>query len=329
MKTHARLIGKFAFLIFLLVALTVMSSCGKQYSKSKIVAAGFTLEVTSSKSTAAKIVSDEFIRLDKIFNLKDPKSELSLLNGAQRGVAVTVSPELLEALLLGQQVNTMTNGSFDYSQGALYDFWKEQGKQNLSDFPDRAQISVLMNQGGMANIVINKEARTVMIKKEGLKIDLGGIVKGYMIDKAVLRLKAAGIKDALINTQGATYCLGARGKRLWRVGVTEPKEMQGVIETENLIDEAVVTQGAYERIATIAGKMYSNFINPKTGLPIDSNVYSVTVVTLNATTADSLATAFCVMGLEGTRAFLQSVPSTMRVFVVTNDGKDKRVHILR
>ena len=99
-----------------------------------------------------------------------------------------------------------------------------------------------------------------------------------------------------------------------------------MIESQILVDEAIATSGNYEQFLDYKGRRLSHLIDPRSGYPVESKVISISVITKNCTSADSLATAFLVLGLEGTRDFLNKNPSTMRIFVVTGDEKGKQVY---
>jgi thiamine biosynthesis lipoprotein len=311
---------------FFIFSLLFFSACAKPLDKQTFIITGTTLEIISPDKNAALIVYDEFKRLDKIFNFYDPQSELSRLNNSYN-TPFRASPELIEVLKLAAQVNLMTNGAFDPSYGRLYNFWKNLIKKGgLKELPAQEGIAELKKAGGMHNVEINEKEKTITIKKEGLKIDLSGIAEGYIVDKAILKLKEKGVKSALINAGGDIYCLGKNKTRPWVVGVRDPQEMKGLIENEVLIDEGIATSGNYAQFFEFNSKRYSHIIDPRTGYPADNNVLSVSVITKNCTSADSLSTAFFVLGLEGIKEFISRNPSTMRVFVVTRDKKGKHIH---
>ena len=315
--------------VSLILGFILVASCAKPAHKDKFVIAGTFLEVASPDGRASQIVYEEFKRLDKVFNFYDKDSELSRLNNTYN-VPVKVSPELLEVLKLSKQVNEMTAGAFDVSYGSLYDFWKRLIKEgNIKELPSKETIENIMKNCGMDKIKINEADSTVTIEKEGLKIDLGAIAEGYMVDKAVFALKKKGITSALINAGGDIYCLGTNRGKPWRIGIKNPSAIEGIIENEDLMDEAITTTGNYEQFFDFSGKRYSHIIDPRTGFPVSSNVISVSVITKNCTTADGLATAFFVGGISGVTDFLGKYPSTMRIFLVTDENKSKRVHIFR
>lgn len=320
---------KLFFPILFVFGLIFSVSCAKPVHKDKFAIAGTFLEVISPDGRASQVVYEEFKRLDKIFNFYDKSSELSQLNNTYNA-PVKVSPELLDILKLSQQLNEMTAGAFDVSYGSLYDFWKELIKKgNVKELPSKETIDGIMKNCGMDKIKINTADSTVTITKEGLKIDLGAIAEGYMVDKAVIALKKKGITSVLINSGGDIYCLGTNRGMPWRIGIKNPSEVEGIIENENLVDEAITTSGNYEQFFDLNGKRYSHIIDPHTGFPVNSNVVSVAVITKNCTTADSLATAFFVGGIDGVNNFLAKYPSTMRIFLVTQEGKQRRVHVFK
>ncbi len=304
-------------------------SCSRPLYKNTFVVAGTYLEVTSPYKEAAKIAYEEFKRLEKIFNLYDELSELSRLNKSF-DQPVKVSDELIEVLSISFKVHDLTGAAFDVSHGALYQFWKQYitSKQPVL-LPMQEEIERVRALGGMSNIAIDFNQKTVTIKKQGLRIDLGAIAKGYMVDKAALKLKREGINSALINAGGDIYCLGLNQGQPWHIGVKDPKSLTGILEAQDLADEAVATSGNYEQFFELAGKRYSHLIDPRQGLPVDNGVLSVSVITKNCTSADSLATAFFVLGLEGIRKFLADNPSTMRIMVVTQDQQGQHIHMLQ
>ena len=309
--------------IFLLLISFV--GCTKPVYKNKFVISGTYLEVTSPHKQSAAIVYREFKRLNKIFNPYDRNSEISRLNRTYNTPFI-VSPEMLELLKLSIEGQKLTGGYFDVTRGALYGFWKgliKKGK--IGQLPSPEQIENLKENGGIGHIDIDYKTKKVTIRKKGLKIDLSAAAKGYMVDKAVQKLKENGIDSALINAGGDIYCLGYNKGRFWRVGLKNPREFQGVLETQDLLNEAVATSGNYEQFFKHKGRIYSHLIDPLSGYPVENKIISVTVVTANCTTADIMATGFFVAGLEGIKKFLENNHSTMRIFVLLKDGNNTQI----
>jgi len=305
------------------------TGCARPLYKKKFIISGTYLEVSSPDRRAAKIVYREFRRLDEIFNLYNKRSELSRLNRTYNK-PFKASDELIELLQKAENIYNLSEGAFDVTYGSLYKFWKgliRGGKPKK--FPTPEVIAKIKEAGGIDGVEIDPKKGIVIIKKKGLTIDLSGIAKGYMVDKAISRLKEKGINSALINAGGDIYCLGMDAESPWDVGVQDPEMLSEILGVQLLIDEAIATSGGYEQFFTFKGKEYSHLIDPRKGYPVDNDLISVSVISKNCTTADSLATTFSILGLEGVEKFLSKNPSTMRVFLVRSVGEDKHIHIFK
>ncbi|MBP7088108.1 MAG: FAD:protein FMN transferase [Candidatus Omnitrophica bacterium] len=316
-------------IIILFTFFLITTSCTSSLYKNTFVISGTYLTVISPYQEAAQIVFGEFKRLDKVFNYYSPDSEIAKLNNTF-DKEVQVSSELIEVLQLSREIYNLSQGAFDISCGRLYEFWKSfmKGKK-ISEFPVAEQIKALKDKSGMQYIEVNAQKNTVTIKKEGLKIDLSAIAKGYMVDKSAQKLIQAGIDSAIINAGGDLYCLGRHRDKTWKSGIKDPSGLKEIIETVDLADEAIATSGSYEQFFNFKGRRYSHLIDPRQGYPVENDILSVSVVSKNCTTADSLATAFFIMGLEGVKSFLSNNPSTLKIFVVTlQDGKEN-IHIFK
>jgi thiamine biosynthesis lipoprotein len=241
--------------------------------------------------------------------------------------------ELIEVLQLSHKFYDLSDGAFDVSCGNLYAFWKELIKKGkIKDFPSKEKIAQLKNTCGMENIEVNVPRGTVLIKKGGLKIDLGAIAIGYMVDRAVAKLKEKGIKNALINAGGDIYCLGNNRDRPWKVGIKDPKNDGSMVASENLIDRAITTSGNYEQFfefpaAGRKNKRYSHLIDPHTGFPVENGILSVSVIADDCLSADSLATSFFVMGIEGIKKFIAKNNLEIKILVVSDNEKAESVFV--
>lgn len=312
--------------LFSVLCLLSLCSCGYPVHKDTFVISGTFLEVISSSPQAAKIVYQEFYRLDKIFNFYDSQSEISRLNRTYN-TPFKASEELIAVLKLSQEINRVTGGCFDVTYANLYSFWKELIKNgDLKSLPSSREIEDLRKLCGNENIDIDFNEKTALIKKQGVKIDLSGIAKGYMVDKAGEKLKQEGIDSAVINAGGDIYCLGTNRGKSWKVGVKNPLAA-GIIEKEELVNQAAATSGNYERFFDFNGRRYSHLIDPRNGIPVENNILSVSVVSEKCAIADSLATAFFVMGLEEIEKFVKRNNYPQKVFVVVKQGDKERTCI--
>lgn len=322
-------INKFKRIGLVLVFLLVFSSCerGQRLYKKKFLILGTFVEVTSPSPEAGEIVYKEMKKLEKIFNDYDANSIVSRLS-RQVGNYLSVPPQLIELVELSKKVYQMSEGVFDPSCGRLYHYWKSLiKKKKISQLPSKKEIEEIKNSCGMEQIKVDRENNKLLLQKKDLLLDFGGIAKGYIVDKAVLKLKKAGIKSALVNAGGDIYCLGTKFGKPWRVGVQDPSG--GILDTVLLQDEAIATSGNYEQFFDFKGKKYSHIVNPKTGYPVRNNILSVSVVAGNATTADAFATTFFILGPEGIKKFLGNYPSTMKIFVLTKEKGKRHYYIFK
>ncbi len=305
--------------VLLVLSLGVIA-CSKPLHKNKFVAAGTYLEVTSIDPRAAEIVYQEFKRLSSIFNAYDDSSEISRLNRSYNS-PVKVSRDLFEILELSREITDLTQNSFDLSCGILYKFWKRLiDKQSIIALPSKELIEKVREFGGIDTIKLDSDNKTVTITKKGVVLDLGAIAKGFMVDKAVARLKKQGIEDALINAGGDMYCLGTNRGKPWKVGIKDPKKLGFFIETKELSNQAIATSGSYEQFFRLEGEEYSHLIDPRSGYPITNNIRSVSVIADRAAVADALATAFFVMGRDRIKKFLAKSSLGVKILVVEKGG---------
>ncbi len=301
-------------------------SCARPLQKNTFVVASTYLEVTSPDARAATVVYEEMRRLSNIFDAYNPDSELSRLNKTYL-VPFRASEDLIAVLKLSREIYDLTSGAFDASQGVLYNFWKGLiAKKKIQALPSEEFISQIRNKQGMEAIEINSENKTVMIKEKGLAIDLGAIAKGYMVDKAVAKLKEKGINSALINLGGHIYCLGKNQDKPWKVGIRDPEKAGTSLKMEELTDQTIATSGNYEQFFDYAGRRYSHLVDPRTGFPVSAGIDSITVVIgrgekffAPTALADGLATAFFILGKDEADKILVKMPQEARIIVVDSN----------
>jgi len=264
---------------------------------------GSFIEVISNDSRAPAIVFAEFKRLEAIFNLYDESSELSHLNASGD---LIVSPEFFDILKKSKKFYELTDGAFDVTVAPLSLLWKKAiSKKQL---PQEGDVKIALTSVSSDYLYLDQKNSRVRLLKEGGRIDLGGIAKGYAVDCAVAKLKEAHIQSAIVNAGGNIFCLGENGKKPWSVGIQNPRKAGAVIEQLELRDKAVSTSGDYEQFFIFQNKRFSHIINPKTGYPSDAGIVSATVIASDATTADALSTACVVLGIQKSGAVLKRFP---------------------
>jgi thiamine biosynthesis lipoprotein len=167
------------------------------------------------------------------------------------------------------------------------------------------------------DVELNRQGKTVFLKRQGMKLDLGAIAKGYAADEAVKIAAEAGVKRAVIDLGGNIFAYGEKqGGQPWRVGLQDPREGRGeylgILDVKN---KTVVTSGVYERFFEDAGKRYHHILSTGIGRPVENGLLSVTIITEHSIDADALSTSVFALGYERGRALIESLPGMEAVFV--------------
>ena len=275
----------------------------------EIVAGGQELAVLESAVDAAFA---EITRLDKLLSRYHQKSEVTRLAESDRGSKV--SAETIAVIALGLDVAERSGGAFDLTLGKLKALWGFD--QEMPIVPDHAALSIALN--GIGPTALSLQGQQVNKRAPHLQVDLGGIAKGYAVDRAIAVLKEHGVSSAAVNAGGDMYLLGQRPGRSWRIGIQHPRQKDTVLETVQVHDQAVVTSGDYERFFEQDGVRYHHIFDPQTGLPA-RDCQSVTIIAGSVALGDALATAVFVLGPEAGLQLLKEY-SQAEGLIVAADG---------
>jgi thiamine biosynthesis lipoprotein len=233
----------------------------------------------------------EIQRLENLLSATIPTSEITAINNNAGIGPVKVSPETFYLLEKGIEFGDLTEGKFDITIAPLLELydWKE-GREH-GELPPSEKIAEVMELVDYQLIQLDKENMEAYLPVKGMKIDLGGIAKGYIVDRAAETLKEYGIKYGYVNGGGDIRFLGTKSDGSpWRIGVTNPRG-QGNIAVVEINGGAIVTSGDYERYyLTEDGQRVHHVIDPDTGISATYS-QSVTIYADNATLADILSTA--------------------------------------
>jgi thiamine biosynthesis lipoprotein len=248
---------------------------------------------------AADAAWDRIAELNRILSDYEPDSELSRLSRSSgSGVAVPVSEDLFRVLERAEQVSRAGDGSFDITVGPLVDVWKRARRQRT--LPDASRIAVARAACGWTNVILARDEqgrRTARLLRPGMRLDPGGIAKGYAIGEATKVLRAHGISRSLISGGGDLYAASTPpGESGWIVTV-------GLLDLTNappgrrvlLRDQALVTSGDLFQRVEIGGIRYSHIVDPRTGQALTDHS-QVTLVGRDPTTLDALSKVLSVLG---------------------------------
>jgi FAD:protein FMN transferase len=266
----------------------------------------------------------EFDRIDRLMTTWLPESEVSQINtaaGAAQGVKV--SDELFAILLRAQDFSRMSDGAFDITVGSFAGLWKFDWQDNDGSIPTAAAVTERRKLVSWKDLELDPAKKTARLKRKGQKITLGGIAKGYAVDRGVALLHKAGLVDFIVQAGGDMYVAGRKGDRRWRVGIRDPRgSASEFFAAAELEDETFSTSGDYERFVIKDGRRYHHIIDPATGYPA-SKCRSVTVVAKDGMTAEGLTKAIFILGPERGMALVEKTPGVAAVIV----GADNKVSV--
>lgn len=243
---------------------------------------------------AIDAVLDEMRHIDESMSTYKPTSEVSQVNAKAANGPMKISKELFDLLVTAKQYSEITDGAFDItyaSVGYMYDFRKHIK-------PDEKQIETALPAVNYRHVILDPKHQTVRFSQKGVRIDLGGIAKGYSVDRGIDVLKARGIDRAYVGAGGDSRIIGDRFGKPWMVGIRDPRKGEGEVITRiPLTDAAISTSGDYERYFDEDGVRYHHIIDPHTGHSA-SKVRSATIIGPIATRTDGLSKTAFVLGPE-------------------------------
>jgi len=290
-----RKIIQISFLILLLVVIYVRitNERSKPTKETRFALGTFvTIDILEKNKHNREIIDSAFAliqTLEEQFSLTYPESEINKINECKYSIAI--SENMRDLLQKSKQMSIESDGAFDMTIGkiiSMYDFVD-------GIMPSTEEIDSALSFVGYEKIICHEGN---LIKNDPqMFIDLGGIAKGFIVDKATQYLKEKGIDDAVINAGGDLFVMRNPETEYWKIGIQHPRNQAALFGSIKVKDRAVVTSGDYEQFFMKNGQRIHHIIDPKTGLP-SYNSISVTVIAPNATIADALCTAIFIMGPE-------------------------------
>jgi thiamine biosynthesis lipoprotein len=281
------------------------------------------LTATSADVASAEVAFDavfaEFDRLDGLLSVWKPDSEVVRLNDAAGIRPVPIGTDLRAVLELSRQVSEWTGGKFDVTFGVLSGLWKFDHDQD-NRLPDMDVVRRLLPLIDYRALEIDPRSNTAFLRRKGMRVHLGGIGKGYAIDRASAILRARGFHDFMIQAGGDLYVAGTKNGQPWRLGVQDPRGPVGrLVATLDLSDGTFSTSGDYERFFIKDGRRYHHIIDPSSGEPSQSGCRSVTIVANSAALADGLSTGVFLLGPDQGMALVRRLPDVEAVIVTATN----------
>lgn len=280
-----------ALLLLLCLSLTACASDGPAETEIFAMDTYMRLRIWGDRELLSDTV-DEIRRLEGLFSVTDEKSEIFLLN---RDGQAALSEDTAEILTRAIALSERTGGAFDPTVYPLVSAWGfTSGEPHI---PTQDELNVLLPSVDAAHLRLDGSNAALT---DAAQLDLGGIAKGYTAQKCLELLSEKGVQTAMLSLGGNVQTLGSKpdGKP-WVIGIANPEEPTEAIATLTFNGSmAIVTSGGYQRYFDLDGARYHHILDPQTGMPAETGLASVTVLTQDGTTADALSTALFVMGME-------------------------------
>lgn len=259
---------------------------------------GTAIEITligEEEEAASQAALQAFQQIKRIEHLMSPwieSSDVFRINRAAGQDWVKVSAETLKVIKKAQEISKLSDGGFDITVGPLTQLWREARKKRIP--PSVEDVQKNLDLVNFRDLTVGQEGR-IFLKKRGMAVDLGGIAKGFAVDRAFELLKTLGYKNLIVNAGGDLRVGGTKNDQPWSIGIQDPRISQRVMAKVFVSDTAVATSGDYEKFFMYRGKRYHHIFNPRDGFPTEG-CQSVTIIHKDGMTADALATAVFVLG---------------------------------
>ena len=260
-------------------------------------------------------VMREMHRIDKLMSPFRKDSELSMVNREAADHPVIISRELFDLIERSLYFSRISHGAFDItfsSVGYMYDY-----REGIA--PSDAEIKQALPGINYRHLILDRNASTIRFARKGMRIDLGGIAKGFAVDNSIAILSKMGFHQALVTAGGDSRILGDKNGKPWMTGIRDPRQKGESVVVIPLSDAAISTSGDYERYFMRDGVRYHHILNPKTGKSVH-DTRSATVIGPDATTTDALSTTLFVLGWEKAMQLLKSLPGIDAV-IIDSGGK--------
>ncbi len=302
----------FLFLLFLPLCASAEWFRDEQNKMGTRITVNFWLEPDSSTDGRALMrkAMAEFDRIENAMSTYIDGTEMSRINAQAAEQPVKVSAELAGLIQRALQLSVTTEGAFDItydSVGELYDY-------RAGVRPDIATIESRLPAINYRYVQVDAAASSVRFLQPGVRINLGGIAKGYSVERVIALLKLSGVRHASATAGGDTRILGDRRGVPWMIGIRDPNDSDGIATRIPVVDEAVSTSGDYERFFIEDGERYHHILNPASGEPT-KGVRSVTILGPDATMTDGLSTSVFVLGTQRGLALIETLPAYEAIII--------------
>ena len=272
------------------------------------------IDKTVSQNCTQQVFQD-MNRIEQLLSPYIAASELAIVNEQAATREVKISNEFFILVKKSLHMSDISKGAFDITFASIGHMYDYRNKQRPSEQSIKQHLSAI----NYKHIILNEQKQSIRFTRPGVRIDLGGIAKGYAVDNAIAILKKCGIENGLVSAGGDSKIIGTRNGRPWMMGIRHPRNRKAVMVTLPLSNTAISTSGDYERFFIEDGKRYHHILRPATGESV-SETWSVTVIAEDAVLTDALSTTLFVMEIKDALALIEQYKN---VDVIIVDAKGK------
>jgi len=295
------------------------------YSKTNFVL-GTVVTVTLYDNGSDELLDKAFARLLEIENLMSANldaSEIGRINLMAGKEAVTVSEETYNVIEQALYYGDISKGTFDITMEPVVKLWKIGTDE--ARVPSENELNQALTKVDYRLVELDEDNKTVFLPEEGMGLDLGGIAKGYAADELVKLLVNEGVSSAMLNLGGNVFAMGSKLDGTdWNIGIQNPfDERNQYFGIASIKDKTVVTSGPYERYFEENGKRYHHIFNTTTGMPVENDIASVSVISNTSIDGDALSTTLFALGVKEGIQLVETLDGVECIYV----DYDKKVTV--
>ncbi len=313
------------YLFFLTgIVLFLLAGCGDRtppYVSDTHFALGTVNTVKIQSFHGKELIKESFAVLDDVearMSRNLPDSEVSRINESAGISPVKVSEQTFHVIEKGLEISALGNGYFDITIGPVVSLWGIG--TDSARVPSPSEIKAALDLVDYRDVILDKDASTVFLRKKGMSIDLGAIAKGWAADRIHALMVSKGVERGILNLGGNVFVIGRKSEESkWRVGIQNPEDTRGrYLGIIKVCDSAVVTSGKYERFFMSGGHRYHHIFNTFTGYPVENGIISVTIVAKESLVADAYSTLVFSLGLDKGMAIVEETPFLDAVIITAS-----------
>ncbi len=269
--------------------------------------------------SALELAFDEIARLEDLLSATKEGSDLDRLNQAAGKEWVEIAPETQEVLRLAKEYTALSEGYFDVTAGPLIDLWGIHNGEG--HYPTQEELDAVLPLIDSDALLV--EDRKAFLAREGMKVNLGAIAKGYIADKVKEVLMENGVRHATLDLGRNVLLIGGKtDDDDFNIGIIDPNSQEEkLVGSLPVSDRSIVTSGVNERYFTYEGKHYHHILDPFTGFPAENGVASVTILSDSSAQGDALSTSCLLLGREKGLALIESLDGVEALFILADGSK--------